>query len=204
MRLLAPLVFTAAFGAACALLFLRSGSTAPLPSAAPLATPLSFASPTPALAATDAPAPLASAAVSPTVSYASAEFSNSLVLAAPAEVPRAASAPSSPAAPVTRLSSAFAPLRTAPSDTIPVPAVLAPYPSRLDLTPEQRAVVELLAADFADAVGDPGSDKPTVDSPFAERVRVATSEADFIFRQRYGHHAWVQLQIQTTHQLNGY
>ncbi len=105
---------------------------------------------------------------------------------------------------VGRYAGGFAPFPLAPSGVIPVPAVLAPDPSRVDLTPEQRVAVELMAEDFADAVGVPDADQPAPDSPFAQRVRAATSETDFLFRQRYGHQAWVRLQAQTVHQLNGY
>jgi len=227
MRLLALIIFVTALGVACTVLFLRSVSTPPLLTSAPttsnaplaatsstpssfaaspssLATPSGFTSPAQALATAETQASTSAATVSSPGSSVLVASGKPLALTVSFKSARAVSAPTSPAASAGRTAGGFAALRPVPADTIPIPAVLALDTSRLDLTPEQRAVVELLAADFADAVGEPDSDKPAVDSPFAQRVRAATSEADFIFRQRYGHHTWVQLQMQTTHQLNGY
>jgi hypothetical protein len=83
--------------------------------------------------------------------------------------------------------------------------VLAPHPERLNLIPEQRAVVEILAEDLVAAVDEANLEPADGASEGSSDPLISAAiQADFFFRQRYGHQAWVRLQHQTALQLSGY
>jgi hypothetical protein len=79
-------------------------------------------------------------------------------------------------------------------------AVLAPNPGSLGLSPEAQETVEALADYFVDAVGEPDLASPNGGEVFMSRVRQAASETDAYIRLHYGHHAYVQLQLQASRQ----
>ena len=81
----------------------------------------------------------------------------------------------------------------------PAPSVLAPWPDLLVLPAAQLATVERLAEQVAATIGEPD---PT-DPAFAARADLALAAADFEFRLRHGHRAWVQLQLQAAQQFAG-
>ena len=89
------------------------------------------------------------------------------------------------------------------------PAILAPSPENLGLSAAQAEVIAALAEDFIENLGPtPESGWAPPDSPaykqFAERLRNSTSETEFLIKQRYGHRAYVLMQQQAMHKLNGY
>lgn len=88
------------------------------------------------------------------------------------------------------------------------PAILAPSPENLGLSADQAEVIAALAENFIENLGPtPKSAWAPPDSPaykqFAERLRISTAETDFLIKQRYGHRAYVLMQLQAMHKLNG-
>ncbi len=80
---------------------------------------------------------------------------------------------------------------------ITVPAVLAAGHTQVALTPAQKAGLEALADDFSERAGEPPADiSAAVNSDFAVNAYIAATEADFLIRQRYGHRAYVQMQME--------
>lgn len=84
-----------------------------------------------------------------------------------------------------------------------IPAALAPADSSAALSgPEQRAQLAAIAEAAIERAGDPGSSGMTnSDSDFSVRTYVAMSEADFLIRQRFGHRAYVQMQMEAARAL---
>ncbi len=77
------------------------------------------------------------------------------------------------------------------------PAVLAPNLDRLPLDPDQRAGIEALADEFVQQVGEaPAAGMADARSGFSVGVYIATTEADFLIKQRFGHRAYVQMQME--------
>lgn len=75
------------------------------------------------------------------------------------------------------------------------PAVLAPLPSDLPLTPEQIAKIDWLAdqfAEFADALH--ASFSPD-DPAYAEAWNAQTEAFDRYFKLHFGRHAWVRMNL---------
>lgn len=87
-----------------------------------------------------------------------------------------------------------------PREPLAPVAVLAPNPGSLGLSSDAQETVEALADYFVDAVGEPDLTLPNSDADFMSRVRKAASETDAYIRLHYGHHAYVQLQLQASRQ----
>lgn len=200
MRLLAPVIFICVCLVCCAAWLRHASAPSPVP-ASPNPPRIAFSpragAPAPLSSPVSAPAPSALSArlpASPSVSVASPTSRH------PAPLAGSASPASSPApAHATPTGAPHSPFglgsslpRTAP---LSFPAVLAPRLENTPLTPEQRAGAEELAELLLDEAGDPGQ------AGFAENILQAASDADLRYRQLYGHHAWVRLQLAAAQQL---
>lgn len=81
--------------------------------------------------------------------------------------------------------------------TFPLPAVLAAAHTAVPLDPEQKAGLEAIADDFAEKAGEPPADNSEPARPaFAVNAYIAATEADFLIKQRYGHRAYIQMQME--------
>lgn len=84
--------------------------------------------------------------------------------------------------------------------SVPVPAVLAVASSGLPFTPAQRAEISALADKFAVDAGEPPPSGTSASDPrhtrFAVNAYLAGNEADFLLKQRFGHRAFVRMQME--------
>jgi hypothetical protein len=81
--------------------------------------------------------------------------------------------------------------------TLPLPAVLAAGHTALPLDSAQKAGLEAIANDFAEKAGEPLVDGSGGGlSTFAVNAYIAATEADFLIKQRYGHRAYIQMQME--------
>lgn len=87
---------------------------------------------------------------------------------------------------------------SAPIVTMPV--VFVAEVSGMHLSPAQRAEISALADAFAVNAGEPPPpgtpDSDPRHTAFAISANRAGNEADFLFKQRYGHHAFVRMQME--------
>lgn len=80
---------------------------------------------------------------------------------------------------------------------VTIPAVLAVADTRVALDSAQRTALEALADDFAEQAGAPPADlSDKARSTFAVDAYIAATKADFLIKQRYGHRAFVQMQME--------
>jgi hypothetical protein len=81
--------------------------------------------------------------------------------------------------------------------TLPLPAVMAATHTALSLNPVQKAGLETIADDFSEKAGEPPVDgSEDARATFAVNAYIVATEADFLIRQRYGHRAYVQMQME--------
>ena len=80
---------------------------------------------------------------------------------------------------------------------VSLPAVLAVGHTRVALDSVQKADLEALADAFAEQAGEPPADgSDDARSAFAVNAYIAATEADFLIKQRYGHRAYIQMQME--------
>lgn len=81
--------------------------------------------------------------------------------------------------------------------TLPLPAVMAVAHTAVSLDPVQKAELEAIADDFAEKAGEPPvNSSESARSDFAVNAYIAATEADFLIKQRYGHRAYIQMQME--------
>lgn len=142
--------------------------------------------------------PLSAESAAPVVIVAAPVGSKSGVTAAPSRIADKTATPTS--------STGFAPLAlpalSIEADAVslgalPLPAVMAVGITAVPLDPVQKAGLETIADDFAEKAGEPPADNTeAARSTFAVNAYIAATEADFLIKQRYGHRAYIQMQME--------
>lgn len=84
-------------------------------------------------------------------------------------------------------------------EAIAIPAVLAFDSHSAAFTPEQQTEVNRIINDFVKEIGDASN---PMDPAYIERWKYATSYADYLFKARFGKHAFVRMNLLATQQAN--
>ncbi len=86
------------------------------------------------------------------------------------------------------------------------PAIFAPESIAINFSPAQRAEISALADHFADQIGEPPTTELADSDPSRARFKLAAykaaNETDFLIKQRYGHRAYVLMQMEAAKALS--